>query len=331
VSTELLKNDNPIYDICFFYGFNNQRTFARAFKNKYGMTPTEFKNRNIQIQEKSTDKIIEDFYSRSRKESWEAVRKIIPIGLQVFSVREDSERDFKGTMEKIKNMGYNGVELFIPHSVDINYVREVLDEMNLPALTVHVPFDILVAETEKIVDTYRGVGCRYITIYALKEKYRPGAYFCADALANIRRIGGFCMEKGMTLLYHNFDFDFNIMPDGSFGLDYIFSSIPAELLQAELDICWLKVAGQNPVSYIEKYAMRVPMIHLKDFRAEDETQNISFEFRPIGQGIQEIPAILTAAVASGVEWIVVEQDNSIGQPPIEAVRMSREYLQELGW
>ena len=76
--------------------------------------------------------------------------------------------------------------------------------------------------------------------------------------------------------------------------------------------------------------MRVPMIHLKDY-AEDETQNISFELRPVGKGVQEIPAILTAAVASGVEWIVVEQDKSIGQPPMEAIRMSREYLQDLGW
>ena len=330
ISTELLKNNNPIYDICLSYGFNNQRTFARAFKSKYGITPTEFKSRNIQIHEESPDKIIENFYSRSKQDSWEAVRKILPVGLHIYSVLEDSKRDFKGTMEKVKSMGYNGIELYTPYSVSVDKIREVLDKLNFPAFSVHVEFENLAAETEKIIDIYKNIGCKYIVIAAFEEKYRPGAPLYDDMLTNIRRIGNYCNDREIKLLYHNKHYEFNIMPDGSFGLDHIYSSISADLLQAEFDVCWLKVAGQNPVSYIEKYAMRVPVLHLKDY-AEDESQNIPFEFRPVGHGIQEIPSILTAAVASGVEWIVVEQDNSIGRPPLEAVQMSIKYLQGLGW
>jgi sugar phosphate isomerase/epimerase len=295
------------------------------------MTPTEFKSRNIQIYEESPAQIIKNFYARSKKESWEAVRKIIPIGLQLFSVREDSERDFKGTMEKVKSMGYNGIELYMSYGVNVNIIREVLDKLNIPAFSVHVTLESLITETERIVDIYKNIGCKYIVIGALEQKYRSGEPLYIDALTNISKIGAFCKSKDMMLLYHNHDYDFNIMPDGSFGLDHLYSSISADLLQAELDVCWLKVAGQNPVSYIEKYAMRVPILHLKDFYAEDEAHDSSFEFRPVGYGIQEIPAILTAAVASGVEWIVVEQDNSVGRSPMEAVQMSREYLQGLGW
>ena len=66
-------------------------------------------------------------------------------------------------------------------------------------------------------------------------------------------------------LYHNHDFEFVKMPNGQYALDYIYTEIPADLLQTELDICWVKVAGEEPVDYIKKYAGRAPVVHLKDF------------------------------------------------------------------
>jgi len=263
------------------------------------------------------------------KENWEAVRRIIPVALQIFSVRSDAKRDFKKTMEKIRDMGYKSVELYMTLGVDINSIHKTLDDLNFPAFSVHVPFEVLANETQRIVEAYRTIGCKYIVFSALQEKYSPSSPFFEDTLEMIRRIGSFCKDKGITLLYHNFGFDFNIMPDGSYGLDHIYSCISADLLQAELDICWLRAAGQNPVTYIEKYAKRVPVIHLKDYM-KDGPKNAPIEFYPLGHGMLEIPSILTAAVANGVEWIVVEQDNSFKHPPMEAIKISREYLHGLG-
>ena len=63
----------------------------------------------------------------------------------------------------------------------------------------------------------------------------------------------------MLLLYHNHDFEFVTMPDGSFGLDYMYSHIPAEHLATELDTCWVRVAGQDPAAYVRKYTGRAPI------------------------------------------------------------------------
>lgn len=68
----------------------------------------------------------------------------------------------------------------------------------------------------------------------------------------------------MTLLYHNHDFEFTKV-DGAYALDRMYADIPAALLQTELDTCWVNVAGESPVAYLNKYAGRAPVVHLKDF------------------------------------------------------------------
>jgi len=130
-------------------------------------------------------------------------------------------------------------------------------------------------------------------------------------------------------------------------LDHLYAVVSADLLQTQLDTCWVNVAGESPVAYINKYAGRCPLVHFKDFYMEGPksgeplyeligieerraARKSSFEFRPVGHGLQDIPAILKATIASGAEWIVVEQDNSVGRPALEAAEMSIRYLRSLG-
>ena len=123
----------------------------------------------------------------------------------------------------------------------------------------------------------------------------------------------------------------------------MYREIPA--LQTELDTCWVKVAGEDPVAYIRKYRGRAPLVHLKDFAGQktehmyqligvddDQKQEAvsAFEFRPVGSGVQDFPAILAAAEEAGSSWVIVEQDMpSMGLSPIECARKSIEYLRTL--
>ena len=273
--------------------------------------------------------------------------KTLPVALQVYSVRDAAEQDFAGTMKKIKDMGYDGVELAGLYGNSSEKIKKVLDEIGLTAISAHVPFADLKADIDSVIDTYLLLGCKYIAVPYLDEENRPNAAGFIDTLKEIDRIGAACTSKGITLLYHNHDFEFVKMADGSFGLDYMYNAIPAEHLKTELDVCWVKVAGQDPVEYIGKYAGRSPVVHLKDFykegrvgkmyeligidTKENESRVGTFEFRPLGQGLQDIPPILEASVKAGANWVVVEQDQSIGRTPIEAVEMSRKYLAKLSW
>ena len=107
-------------------------------------------------------------------------------------------------------------------------------------------------------------------------------------------------------------------------------TIPADLLQTELDICWVKVAGEEPVDYIKKYAGRAPVVHLKDFYKEGKPANMyeligietekkketgKFEFRPVGHGMQNIPPVLDAALEAGSKWSLSSRI-SLMTPPL---------------
>lgn len=272
--------------------------------------------------------------------------KTLPVAVQVYSVRDDAERDFKGTMQKLKEIGYQGVELAGLYGLEPSEIKSILKEVGLVPLSAHVPFNELCEDMEGTIAKYKEIGMQYIAIPYLGEEDRPGTEKFLKNIQTIREIGAACNKVGITLLYHNHDFEFIKMPNGQYGLDYLYTEVSADLLKTELDICWVKVAGEDPAAYIQKYSGRAPVVHLKDFYKEGKPQNMyeligtqvekkaetgKFEFRPVGHGMQDIPPVLEAAVQAGAAWVVVEQDEAYARPRLEAVTMSREYLKTLGW
>lgn len=270
--------------------------------------------------------------------------KTLPVALQIYTVRDEAEKDFAGTMKKVREMGYEYVEPAGLYGIPAAEFRRVLEENGLRAICAHVPIMELISDLDRTLADYRTIGCEYLAIPYLPEEMRPGTPGFAETLRQIERIGRSSKALGMPLLYHNHDFEFVKMEDGSFGLDYLYRAIPADLLQTELDVCWVKVAGQDPAAYIRRYAGRSPIVHLKDYVGEksahmyeligmeqEKTEAPStFAFRPVGYGIQDFPPILEAAVESGAQYVVVEQD-AWEEPSLEAARKSRAYLRSLGW
>lgn len=272
--------------------------------------------------------------------------KTLPVALQLYSVRDDLAKDFVAALKKVKEIGYDYVELAGLYGHTPAEFRKVLDDAGLTAISAHVPFAELTGDTAKVVDNYISIGCKYIAVPYLGEGQRPGDAGFDAVLADIAKIGKVCYDKGVTLLYHNHDFEFLKLADGTYGLDYMYNTVSADFLQTELDVCWVNVGGEEPSAYVRKYAGRCPVVHLKDFvgsksesmyeligidSEKKEVKKNTFEFRPVGQGKQDFPSILTAAVESGASYVVVEQDQSYATPPMEAAKQSRDYLKTLAW
>lgn len=270
----------------------------------------------------------------------------LPVAVQVYSVREDAERDFAGTMKKIKEIGYDGVELAGMYGLSPAEIKAAIEDAGLIAVSAHVPFQELKADMEGVVSQYEEIGVKFIAIPYLMEEDRPGGDRFEDNVKVFGEIAKVCKAHGIQTLYHNHDFEFQKMPDGRYALDYIYDTIPADLLQTEIDTCWVNVAGEDPAAYVKKYSGRAPVVHLKDFYKEGKPANMYqligtdveeqeskgfFEFRPVGSGMQDFPSILAASLEAGAQWVVVEQDQSNGRTPMEAITMSREYLKSLGW
>ncbi|MCM8710732.1 sugar phosphate isomerase/epimerase [Clostridium sp. SYSU_GA19001] len=271
--------------------------------------------------------------------------KKLPVAVQIFSIRDEAERDFKGTMEQVKAMGYDGVELAGLYGYSPEEIRDYIKNAGLKAISAHVPYQELVADMENTIEKYVTIGCEYIVVPYLTEEYRPGTEKFSEVVKNIEKIGEYCRSKNMMLLYHNHDFEFTKMEDGRYALDYLYDTVSADKLQTEIDTCWVKVSGVDPSKYIRKYANRSPVVHLKDFKGEksdnmyeligiDEGEKKAannFEFRPVGYGVQNFKEILEAAVESGAKWVVVEQDAHYDNTAMEDIKLSRDYLTKLGW
>lgn len=264
-----------------------------------------------------------------------------PVALQLFTVREECKENLYGTLKKVKEMGYDGVEFAGLHNHKVEEIKEMLRDIGLEAVSAHVPYKDM-EENPEIFADYAKLGCKYVVVPYLTEEYRPGAPKFDEMVANLSKFGEAANANGMTLLYHNHDFEYTTI-NGKYALDIIYDTVPATLLQTEIDTCWANVGGVVPAEYVRKYTGRAPVVHLKDFWGEKsenmyeligiETKPVrpeGFEFRPVGFGKQDFPAILEAAKDAGAHWVVVEQDKpSMGLTPLESAKKSIDYVKTI--
>lgn len=269
------------------------------------------------------------------------------IGIQLYSLRESMKENTFATLEKVKEMGYDCVEFAGYFDIAPVDLRKKLDELGLRAISTHT--GISAVETPdalaSTVAYHVALGCGYMAFPSLPEIKRPGNAEYPQTIKTITATCAAFKKAGLQLLYHNHDFEFNKIND-QYMIDILYKDNPC--LGTEFDVCWVRFAGVDPAAYIRKYANRCPVVHLKDFvcdeiakgdpvydliddpTAKKSPSRNGFEFRPIGHGVQDIPSIIKAAEESGTNTFIVEQDSTTGITPMEAARLSREYLKSIG-
>ena len=262
------------------------------------------------------------------------------IALQLYSVRGDLEKDCYGTIRAVKEIGYAGVEFAGLYGQDPVKVKACCEELGIVPLSAHVPFQAFVADMDGTIAQYKALGGQYVAIPYLTEDLRPGQPGFRTVIDGMKVIGAKLKEAGIVQQYHNHDFEF-VKLDGEYALDILYKELGPELLQTQLDTCWVNVGGENPADYIRKYAGRTPTVHLKDFLGE-KSENMYgliglegsegksgdvFQLRHLGSGKQDFPAIVKAADAGGAQWYIVEQDEpSMGLTALECAKASIDYL-----
>ena len=277
--------------------------------------------------------------------------KKLPIGVQLYSVRTDLEKDFYGTLKAVREMGYAGVEFYGEYYGNTpTQIKQWCTELGLIPFSNHVPFQAMIDDVDKVIEDNLILGVQYLVFPYMDEASRPGIdpEQFKKTVAKIGEIGEKVHAAGFQLLYHNHDFEFVTLEDGTVGYDYIFSSNDRVKLQNEPDVCWVSYAGFNPAEVLAKYAGNIPVVHLKDYYLEGKlssapyaligisTDNAMkddggwFEYRPVGMGQVDIPAGIKAAIDGGAQWLCVEQDEpSQGLDRLQNVAKSVEYLKSL--
>lgn len=269
---------------------------------------------------------------------------MLPIALQLYTVRDRVAADFEGTLRAVKAMGYEGVEFAGLYGKSPAEVKALCAELGLNPISAHVPYYDMISDPKGVLSVYAEIGCRYVAIPYLTPECRPGTDGFGHVVKNAEELGKVAGELGMTLLYHNHDFEFERI-DGKYALEVLYDTVPSDLLQTELDTCWVRVGGEEPAAYVRRFSGRAPVVHLKDYAGgksehmyeligiesdDAKPEENPFEFRPVGFGVQDIPAIIRAAEDAGAEWLVVEQDQpSMGLDPMQCAEKAIGYLRSL--
>ncbi|HZH58972.1 MAG TPA: sugar phosphate isomerase/epimerase [Metabacillus sp.] len=245
--------------------------------------------------------------------------KRIPVAIQLYTLRDECEKDFAGTLKKVAELGFDGVEFAGYGGLTAKEVRGILDELSLQAAASHVPLEQLENNLSQVIEDQKTLGSKYIVCpYLLPDRRSESAY--RSLIPLLKQVGETCQREGITLCYHNHDFELEQLSDGRIALETILDDTKSENVKAELDIYWLTKAGEKPEDWLIRYKGRTPLVHLKDM-TQDEEQF----FAELGTGGVDLDSVLSIGEDVGVNWWVVEQDMS-RRTPLESIEISINYL-----
>ncbi len=258
-----------------------------------------------------------------------------PIGLQLYSVTDDLQKDLPGTLRQIRAVGYERVETAGFAGLTAKAFRAQLDQANLVCLSTHLPVGN--RELGSLFEDAHAVGARYIVSSALFPA-KSGDFTLGDYAAMAYRLndlGRKAKEAGLQYVYHNHNFEFRELEGGRIGYDVLLKHTDPELVAFELDCGWIIAAGYSPIDYFRQYAGRYRMLHIKDFVATKQpSTSLAKSERPqgteLGRGHIDYKPILLAAATAGIHDYYVEQEPPfIDMPALEAVKIDYQYLRTL--
>ncbi len=241
---------------------------------------------------------------------------------QLFTVREETKRDFPGVLRELGKMGWNGVQISGMQGYDPAEIASVMRETGLAAAGMHVALARMEKEFDEVVREARLFATDDVVCPALPPDLRNEAGFRLVREKLVTLADRFA-QAGLRLSYHNHAFEFDTMVDGKTALEFLLDPADGSRLLAEIDVYWIARGGGDPVAFLSTYANRMPLVHLKDMTADDRKT-----FAEVGAGQLDFPGILAQCQRSGVNWHVVEQDQCDGNP-MDSLALSLRNLKRL--
>ena len=253
------------------------------------------------------------------------------IGAQFYTLREfcKTPEDLALSLRKVADIGYTTVQLSGTCEYDAAWMKEQLAESGLQCVVTHVPAAKLQENLKQVCDDHKVYGCPNVGLgmFSFNPKFDPLDVRYEEFCRIHRPIAQTIKAEGLYFMYHNHNAEFRKL-DGKPILDKMAEDFSADELGFILDTFWIQAGGANPAEYIRRYAGRIPVIHLKDYQfATGEVKN---SICAIGDGNINFSAVAAAAADSGVDYMLVEQDDCHGEDPFSAMKRSYDYLKAMG-
>ena len=276
--------------------------------------------------------------SSKMAESIMKTKYVDTIGLQLWTVRNQLAEDFTGTIKKLATQGYYQIE-----TMDMSQAVKaapIAKEAGLKIISTHIPsayftgrWDLRGVETplsfDKLIEEAKNYGIKHLVVgYLFDQERSLDDYKKLSDAFNVE--GEKCAKAGITLGYHNHNFEFDKV-DGEVPYELMAKTFDPKYAQFELDVFWASVAGTDPVELMKKMKGQICLLHLKDKKKGQpnvmDTGDVPQEaYKELGNGEVDIKSIVELAEATGVEYCYVEQDHS--PDPIASTKVSIDWLNQ---
>jgi sugar phosphate isomerase/epimerase len=242
------------------------------------------------------------------------------IGIQLYTLRTLMDKDLEGTLAKVADIGYNEVEFAGYFGRTPKQIRALLLSNRLTSPSSHIPLPANNDAWSRALDDAREIGHEWAVIPWLDDTMRKADDWPRHA-DRFNQLAAKARDAGMRFAYHNHDFEFMKIGDGT-GLDVLLSKTDPALVDFEMDLYWVTKAGADPLDLISRYPKRFKLMHAKDATAAPERA-----MAPVGQGTIDFAKIFERERTSGMQHVYVEHDQPAD--PIQSATASYQYLAAL--
>lgn len=249
------------------------------------------------------------------------------LAVQLYTIRDEIAKDLKGSLKRLADLGFKNVETaFWPKDVSVQTAADALKEFGLNVTSSHV--DIPTEENiASLAATAKAYNCDRLIWHGWPEDKRYSSLAGTKELVKIyNESNKLAKDNGLHFGLHNHWWEYRNHVDGKLVYEILNEDLDDDIF-FETDVYWVKVAGQDPATILQKLKKRVRHIHIKDGPAVFSEKLISDNpdpMTPVGQGTLNIPSIVNACSAK-VEWMIIELDKS-GIDVYDALKQSRDYL-----
>lgn len=241
-------------------------------------------------------------------------QKAAPVGLELYSFRDQFAKDVPGTLANVKQMGFREVEVAGTYGMSTGDFRKLLDQNGLKAIGTGASFEDLDRNVPKVLAEAKALGTKYVVCFWIPHAGDAFTVQNADQAIDVFNTAGKLLaENGISLCYHTHGYEFQTYKDGTF-FDYLAENFDPKSVNFEMDVFWVKSPGYDPVALLQKYPKRFLLMHLKDRRPgtpDSNTGHADVESNvTLGQGDVGIAAIMKQAKKSGVKHYFIEDESS---------------------
>lgn len=255
-----------------------------------------------------------------------------PVGLQLYSLREQFAKDVPGTLDKVRDFGFKHVELAGTYGLTPEQFKQELDARGLVAVAGHFPFERFQSDVAGIAREAKTLGLEYVGCAWINHTEPFDEKTCREAIAVFNQAGEALARQGLHFYSHTHGYEFQ--PHGKGTLfDLMMTETNPKFVSFQMDVFWIVHAGQDPVKLFEKYPTRWRLTHLKGMREGTPTGLLTGHSEvtndvPLGVGKIDYVPIFRAAAKAGVEWHFIEDESPLVEKQIP---QSLSYLKKVKW